>query len=57
MSVHFWGEDPKGLWTLAVTDNNNNDREHHLEKNKYGDMEDATGNCLHVVCNFLHCLI
>ena len=43
MSVHFWGEDPKGLWTLAVTDNNNNDREHHLEKNKYGDMEDATG--------------
>merc|ERR1711962_225048 len=43
MSVHFWGEDPKGLWTLAITDNNHNDREHHVETTKYGDMEDATG--------------
>ncbi|XP_012557310.1 uncharacterized protein LOC100202203 isoform X1 [Hydra vulgaris] len=42
MSVHFWGEDPKGIWTLAVTDNSNNNREHHKRKSKYGDFEDAT---------------
>ena len=42
MSVHFWGEDPKGVWTLAVTDNSNNNREHHRRKSQYGDFEDAT---------------
>ena len=46
MSVHFWGEDPKGSWTLAITDNNHNDREHHVENTKHGDMEDATGKIL-----------
>lgn len=42
MSVHFWGEDPKGIWTLSVTDNSNNGREHHRDKSKFGDLEDAT---------------
>ena len=42
MSVHFWGEDPRGIWTLAVTDNNNNNRRHYHLKMKHGDLEDAT---------------
>lgn len=42
MSVHFWGEDPRGTWTLAVTDNSNNNRQHHRVKSRYGDLEDAT---------------
>lgn len=42
MSVHFWGEDPKGVWTLAVTENENNGRDHHRTKSKFGDFEDAT---------------
>eukprot|EP00794_Sanderia_malayensis_P000162 gene162-774_t len=42
MSVHFWGEDPRGMWTLAVTDNNNNNRQHYRAKMKHGDVEDAT---------------
>jgi len=41
MSVHFWGEDPRGLWTLSVTDNGHNNRQHHHVKSKYGDTEDA----------------
>ena len=42
MSVHFWGEDPRGTWTLAVTDNSNNNRRHYRSKVKHGDLEDAT---------------
>ena len=42
MSVHFWGEDPKGSWTLSVTDNSNNNRHHYRLKVKHGDLEDAT---------------
>ena len=42
MSVHFWGEDPRGTWTLAVTDNNNNNKKHYRSKVKHGDVEDAT---------------
>ena len=42
MSVHFWGEDPRGTWTLAITDNSNNNRRHYRSKVKHGDLEDAT---------------
>ena len=42
MSVHFWGEDPRGTWTLAITDNSNNNRHHYRSKVKHGDLEDAT---------------
>ena len=41
MSVHFWGEDPHGSWTLAVTDNAHNNRQHHRYKTRFGDTEDA----------------
>ena len=44
MSVHFWGEDPKGVWTLAVTDNPHNNRQHHRYKTRFGDTEDATAS-------------
>jgi len=42
MSVRFWGEDPRGLWTLSVTDNGHNNRQHYRVKSKFGDTEDAT---------------
>ena len=42
MSVHFWGEDPRGAWTLVVTDNSNNNRRHYFAKMHHGDFEDAT---------------
>ena len=42
MSVHFWGEDPRGSWTLSVTDNAHNNRQHHRYKTRFGDTEDAT---------------
>ena len=42
MTVHYWGEDPKGLWTLVVTDNDRNNRKHHLKKAKQADFEDAS---------------
>ena len=42
MTVHFWGENPKGLWTLVVTDNDRNTRSHHLDKTKQTDFEDAS---------------
>lgn len=42
MTVHCWGEDPRGLWTVIVTDNDNNNREHYLEKLTQGDEEDVT---------------
>ena len=42
MSVHFWGEDPRGIWTLAINDNSNNNRRHYRAKVKHGDLEDAT---------------
>eukprot|EP00111_Clytia_hemisphaerica_P007554 TCONS_00021941-protein len=42
MSVHFWGEDPHGIWTLAITDNSHNNRQHHRYKSRFGDTEDAT---------------
>lgn len=42
MTVHCWGEDPRGLWTLIVTDNDNNNRKHYLEKLTKGDEEDVT---------------
>ena len=42
MTVHFWGEDPRGLWTVIVTDNNNNNRKHYVQKVKQGDAEDVT---------------
>ena len=42
MTVHCWGEDPRGLWTLIVVDNDNNNRKHYLEKLKKGDEEDVT---------------
>lgn len=42
MTVHFWGENPKGTWTLIVTDNDRNTREHHVLKAKQGDFEDVT---------------
>lgn len=42
MTVHFWGEDPRGLWTVVITDNDNNNREHYLKKHSQGDEEDVT---------------
>ena len=42
MTVHYWGENPRGLWTLVVTDNDRNTRKHHLEKVKQPDFEDAS---------------
>ena len=42
MTVHCWGEDPRGLWTVIVTDNDNNNRKHYLEKLTQGDEEDVT---------------
>ena len=42
MTVHCWGEDPRGSWTVIVTDNDNNNREHYLEKLTQGDEEDVT---------------
>ena len=42
MTVHCWGEDPRGLWTVIVTDNDNNNREHYLKKLTQGDEEDVT---------------
>ena len=42
MTVHCWGEDPRGLWTVIVTDNDNNNRKHYLEKLTKGDEEDVT---------------
>lgn len=42
MTVHCWGEDPRGSWTVIVTDNDNNNREHYLEKLNQGDEEDVT---------------
>lgn len=42
MTVHCWGEDPRGLWTVIVTDNDNNNREHYLQKLTQGDEEDVT---------------
>lgn len=42
MTVHCWGENPRGLWTLVVTDNDNNNRKHYLEKLTKGDEEDVT---------------
>lgn len=42
MTVQFWGEDPRGSWTLIVTDNDRNTREHHVTKAKQGDFEDVT---------------
>ncbi|XP_068698846.1 uncharacterized protein [Montipora foliosa] len=42
MTVHCWGEDPRGLWTLIVTDNDNNNRKHYVEKLAKGDEEDVT---------------
>lgn len=42
MTVHCWGEDPRGLWTLIVTDNDNNNRKHYVEKLVKGDEEDVT---------------
>lgn len=42
MTVHCWGEDPRGLWTVIVTDNDNNNREHYLGKLTQGDEEDVT---------------
>ena len=42
MSVHFWGEDPRGSWTLSVTDNAHNNRQHHRYKTRFGDTEDVT---------------
>ncbi|KAK3727211.1 hypothetical protein QZH41_007718 [Actinostola sp. cb2023] len=41
MTVHCWGEDPKGLWSLIVSDNDRNTREHHVTKAKQGDLEDV----------------
>lgn len=41
MTVHCWGENPKGSWSLVVTDNDRNTREHHVIKAKQGDMEDV----------------
>ena len=42
MTVHFWGEDPTGLWTLSVTDNDSNNRQHYYKKAQQADFEDAT---------------
>ena len=42
MTVHCWGEDPRGLWTLIITDNDVNNRKHYLEKLGKGDEEDVT---------------
>ena len=42
MTVHCWGEDPRGLWTLIITDNGENNRKHYLEKLGKGDEEDVT---------------
>ena len=42
MTVHCWGEDPRGPWTVIVTDNDNNNRQHYLEKHTQADEEDVT---------------
>lgn len=42
MTVHCWGEDPRGPWTVIVTDNDNNNRQHYLEKQTQADEEDVT---------------
>ena len=42
MTVHCWGEDPRGRWTLIITDNGENNRKHYLEKLGKGDEEDVT---------------
>lgn len=42
MTVHCWGEDPRGPWTVIVTDNDNNNRQHYLQKHTQADEEDVT---------------
>ena len=47
MTVHFWGENPLGLWTLSITDNDSNNRQHFYKKALHADLEDATEVLMH----------